>query len=152
MALVVAENDAGRTQSSETAADVEVDELAALKAKLTTLRTRDREHQTSLAQSWQQHWEQDAWYRDAEARQAAMDEWSQRVIEETMAVQSGKIQRELSIEADEASARLRLPPVPDHERRLDDERLSEKRLRIREAEEKRRQLAITAGPPPPASP
>eukprot|EP00672_Neobodo_designis_P023596 CAMPEP_0174832774 /NCGR_PEP_ID=MMETSP1114-20130205/3849_1 /TAXON_ID=312471 /ORGANISM="Neobodo designis, Strain CCAP 1951/1" /LENGTH=133 /DNA_ID=CAMNT_0016066641 /DNA_START=32 /DNA_END=433 /DNA_ORIENTATION=- len=118
------------------------DELAQLKAKLGALRSNDAKHRAELEAQWERHWEQDAYYRDAEARQAAMDEWSQKYIEETMAHQSAAIRRELAADADHAAAQLRLPPVPEEKRQREIAEREEKVLRIRDAEAKRTGLAI----------
>jgi hypothetical protein len=118
------------------------DELAQLKAKLSQLREKDQAHHKELSEQWDRHWEQDAYYREAEARQAAADEWSQRFIEETMARQSSAINRELAADAERAAAALRMPPMPEEKRILEIAAREEKVLRIRDAEAKRTGLAI----------
>ena len=120
----------------------EDDELAALKAKLTTLRKRDEAMTAELKEQWEKHWEQDAFYREAEQKQAEMDDWSQDLIRRTMERQSAQIQQELQSDAQAAEARLRLPPLTDEVRAIESARRSEKVLRIRDADARRNQLSI----------
>jgi hypothetical protein len=123
-----------------------IDELAVLRSQLHTLKQRGETHRAELETKWALHHEQDKFYHDAEARQAAMDAWSQRVIEETMERETQKIQQELRREGDEAAARLRLPPPLPDVLAIEAARRTEKVTRLRELETRRSttgNLAIT---------
>jgi hypothetical protein len=129
--------------STTAVAATPVDELAALKSRMATLRDRDLTHRSSLEGQWAKFEEQDRFYREAEQRQASMDTWSQQCILETMSRQSAQIQDELAADREVRASRLRLPPVPAEVQEQYDSQRRDKVSRIRETEQRRSTKSIT---------
>lgn len=117
-------------------------ELRSLKEKMERLKEREAQQKADREVQWSRYAEQDKYYREMEARQAALDEWSQELILKVKAETSQQIARELEAVVEEEERQLMLPPIPDHQRRYDEERHREKTSKVRDAAERKAQLAI----------